>query len=293
MRKLSTRPQRTLARTVTVRGIGYLTGKDITVQMRPAPVNTGIVFVRTDLSPRISLSAVVDRVTGTNRRTTLGHPPFTVALVEHAMSALAGLRIDNCYLNIDGPELPGLDGSSQDYVDALHNAGVELQSATKDIVTVPEPVIVRRGGATLSFYPAEELELRITYVLNYGQGNPLTPQRHTQDINPESFGQQIAGARTFLLEEEALELKRQGLGKRSSLSDLLVFGQCGVIDNTLRFADEPARHKLLDILGDLSLSGMDFRGHIIGYRSGHPLNVELVREIQKRYTVKQPQRMAA
>lgn len=293
MRKLNCRPQRTIPRPVEVRGVGYLSGKDITLRFQPAPADTGVVFVRTDLPVRAPLPARVDRVTGTNRRTTLGEFPASVALVEHVMSALAGLRIDNCIVELDGPEPPGLDGSARAFVQALHRAGVEVQSATRDVWTVRTPLVVRKGGATLSIYPAEQDELRITYLLDYGHEAPLSPQRHTSTVSPETFALGIAGCRTFLLEQEAHELIRQGFGKRTALSDLLVFGASGVIANKLRFADEPARHKVLDILGDLALSGLDLRGHVVAYRSGHPLNVEMVRELHRRMSAAVPRRRAA
>ena len=293
MRKLNCRPQRTISRPALVRGVGYLSGKDITLRFQPAPVNTGVVFLRTDLPARVPLPARVDRVTGTNRRTTLGENSASVALVEHVLSALAGLRIDNCIVELDGPEPPGLDGSAQAFVKALHGSGVEVQSAQREVWTVRTPLVVGKGGATLSLYPAVKDELRITYLLDYGPDAPLQPQRHTSTVTPETFAHNIAGCRTFLLEQEARELIRQGFGKRTALSDLLVFGPDGVIANTLRFADEPARHKVLDILGDLALSGLDLRGHVVAYRSGHPLNVELVKEIHHRMAPALPRRRAA
>lgn len=293
MRKLNSRSQRTIARSAEVQGVGYLSGKDITLRFQAAPANTGVLFVRTDLRSKPFIPACPDQVSGTNRRTTLGNQPSSVTLVEHVLAALAGLRIDNCIVELDGPEPPGLDGSSSTFVEALHRAGTRIQSASKTIWTVQRPIVVGQGGATLGIYPAEAEELRITYSLDYGHKAPLCPQRHTVAITPESFGRDIADCRTFLLEKEAQEFLKQGFGKRTSLSDLLVFGPRGVIDNRLRHADEPARHKILDILGDLSLSGMDLRGHIVAYRSGHPLNFALVKEIHQRMATNQPRRQAA
>jgi UDP-3-O-acyl N-acetylglucosamine deacetylase len=279
VRKLSSRRQRTIARTAEARGVGYLTGANIRLRFVPAPPSTGVVFVRTDLNPPLHVPATLEQVTGTNRRTTLGHLPRGVSLVEHVLAALAGLRVDNCYVEVDAPEPPGLDGSARLFVDVLERAGFEAQSAFKTIWTVRSSVVVAHGGATLALHPHDGHELRASYLLDYGDDSPICPQRHTVDVTPGSFARGLAGCRTFLLEHEAYELMRQGIGKRTRVTDLLVFGPRGPIANRLRFADEPARHKLLDLIGDLSLLGEDVRGHVVAYRSGHPLNVELVRAL--------------
>jgi len=260
-------------------GVGFLTGATIRLRFTPAPPSTGIVFVRTDLQQPLKVAALVGAVTGTQRRTTLGRPPAQVALVEHVLAALAGLRIDNCYVELNAPEPPGLDGSAQQFVDALRRAGARLQPARRAIWTTDQPLCVSQGGATLALHPCTADVLRITYILNYGPGAPIDRQTHTETITPESFMNGLAACRTFLLESEAEELRRQGLGSRTTAADLLVFGKQGVIGNSLRYADEPARHKILDLVGDLSLFGHDLRGHVVAYRSGHPLNVELVRKM--------------
>jgi UDP-3-O-acyl N-acetylglucosamine deacetylase len=273
--------QRTIACPVEVQGVGYLTGARVRLRFLPAPPATGVVFVRTDLGPGARLPATVAHVTGTQRRTTLGHPPLSVSLVEHVLAALAGLRIDNCYLELDAPEPPGLDGSARGFVEVLHRAGVLLQSAPRAVWSVQRPLVVRQPGATLALHPAQAEELRISYLLDYGPNSPIDWQMHTEQIVPETFANELADCRTFLLEEEAVELQRQGLGAQTSAADLLVFGPRGPINNQLRHANEPARHKILDIIGDLSLLGQDVRGHLVAYRSGHPLNVELVRTLAR------------
>jgi UDP-3-O-acyl N-acetylglucosamine deacetylase len=276
------RYQRTLAQPAEIAGVGFLTGARLRVRFVPAPVSTGIVFVRGDLGPGAMVPARVEYVTGTQRRTTLGSPPIVVSLVEHVLAALAGLRIDNCFVEVNGPEPPGLDGSAQGFVDVLRRAGLRLQPARRDIWAVTATVLVAHQGATLAIHPAAEPALKISYFLDYGPFAPIDRQVHTQQLTPESFANEIAGCRTFLLESEAQELKRQGLGVNTQVSDLLVFGPHGPIDNTLRFANEPARHKILDLVGDLSLLGHDIYGHVVAYRSGHPLNVELVRKLVQR-----------
>jgi UDP-3-O-acyl N-acetylglucosamine deacetylase len=275
------RYQRTLAEPAEIAGVGFLTGGRVRVRFVPAPVSTGVVFVRGDLGPGAMVPARVEYVTGTQRRTTLGSPPISVSLVEHVLSALAGLHIDNCFVEVNGSEPPGLDGSSQGFVDVLRGAGVRLQPGRRPIWAVDAPVIVKQPGATLALHPIGEPELKISYFLDYGAFSPIDRQVHTQRLTPESFANEIAGCRTFLLESEAHELKRQGLGVNTKASDLLVFGPRGPIDNKLRFANEPARHKVLDLVGDLSLLGCDLYGHVVAYRSGHPLNVELVRSLVK------------
>jgi UDP-3-O-[3-hydroxymyristoyl] N-acetylglucosamine deacetylase len=277
VKRLGHRQQRTIQQPVEVTGVGYLTGADVRLRFVPAPADAGVVFVRTDLGPRARVPATADRVTGTNRRTTLGHAPLCVGLVEHVLAALAGLRIDNCTVELDAPEPPGLDGSARGFVEALTRAGVAMQHARRDIWTVERAVLLTHGGATLALHPLESNKLKVSYLLDYGPRTPLGRQTHTEVITPESFRAAIADSRTFLLEEEAFQLRAQGIGSRTGVGDLLVFGGRGLIGNRLRYANEPARHKILDVLGDLALLGHDLRGHLVAYRSGHPLNVELVR----------------
>jgi UDP-3-O-[3-hydroxymyristoyl] N-acetylglucosamine deacetylase len=274
--------------------VGFLTGDLVRLRFVPAPPSSGVVFVRNDLFPPVSIPACLEEVSGTQRRTTVGSPPAQVGLVEHVLAALAGLRIDNCRIELNAPEPPGLDGSARGFVAALHDAGSVLQPARRPIHSVDAPVVVEHQGATLALYPADDDELTVSYILDYGPQAPIMPQRHSQVINPANFSQELAGCRTFLLESEAVELRRQGLGARITENDLVVFGQRGPLGNKLRFANEPARHKILDIVGDLSLLGHDLRGHVVAYRSGHPLNVELGRALRRLFSPQcfQP-RMAA
>jgi UDP-3-O-acyl N-acetylglucosamine deacetylase len=309
VRRFSYRYQRTLARPAEVWGIGYLTGATVHLRFLPAPPSTGVVFVRTDLRPRLQVPAHIDHVTGTQRRTTLGHPPAQIGLVEHVLAALAGLRIDNCQVELNAPEPPGLDGSARDFVAALLDAGICRQGARRPICGVEQSLVLSARGATLALHPplpnlfstpaepsiAPEHELYLSYFLDYGLTSPIARQIHTQALTPGSFAQELASCRTFILEEEAAELRRLGLGARTSAADLLVFGPHGPVDNTLRYANEPARHKVLDLVGDLSLLGADLCGHVVAYRSGHPLNVELVRQLHQQLLAQAaaPERQAA
>jgi UDP-3-O-acyl N-acetylglucosamine deacetylase len=271
--------QRTIARAVDVQGVGILTGRWVRVRFCPAPPSNGVVFIRTDLPKPVQIPARFDQVSDTERRTTLGRPPAQVGMVEHVLAALAGLHIDNCRIEINAGDPPGMDGSSQEYLEALESAGVVLQPARRAIWTVDQPVVVAHGGATLALHPSPAPELRASYILNYGWYSPIGWQIHTQTLTSQRFASELANCRTFILESEAAELCRQGLGKGLTHADLLVFGPAGPVGNRLHHADEPARHKILDMIGDLSLLGYDLHGHLVGYRSGHRLNVELGRTL--------------
>jgi UDP-3-O-acyl N-acetylglucosamine deacetylase len=280
--RFSHRPQRTLARSVEVHGIGFLTGAGVRLRFAPAPVDTGVVFVRTDLRPPVRIPATVDQVTGTHRRTTLGRAPAQVMLVEHVLAALAGLKIDNCHVELDACEPPGLDGSAREFVNALIGAGIVTQSARRAVWATDQPITVARDGATLTLYPSDGPGLRVSYLLDYGPGSPIDRQAYTLLATPDRMIAEVAGCRTFVLEAEAEEFRRQGFGAWVTPADLLIFGRRGPIDNRLRFGNEPARHKVLDVLGDLSLFGADLCGHVVAYRSGHPLNVELAKALTAR-----------
>jgi UDP-3-O-acyl-N-acetylglucosamine deacetylase len=249
--------------------------------------------VRTDLRPRAHVPAHVDHVTGSQRRTTLGHAPAQVGLVEHVLAALAGLRIDNCQVELDAPEPPGLDGSARQFVEALLAAGIRTQPERRAVWCVGEPVTLAAGGATLTLHPGAGPGLVVSYFLDYGPGSPIARQVHTQALTPGTFARDLAGCRTFILESEGEELRRQGLGARTTTADLLVFGPHGPVDNRLRYANEPARHKVLDLVGDLSLLGADLCGHVVAYRSGHPLNVQLVRTLRQRLPAQDGQQLRA
>jgi UDP-3-O-acyl N-acetylglucosamine deacetylase len=265
-----------------VRGVGFVAGGRIRLRFHPAPPDTGLAFVRTDLPGRPFTPARADRVTDTNRRTSLGPPDSGVTLVEHVLATLAGLRIDNCVVELDGPEPPGLDGSARGFVEAVAAAGVALQPARRAVWAVCEPVVVAHNGATVALHPPaadDGVTLRASYLLDYGPHACIPRQAHTAAVSPQGFARELAGCRTFLLEEEAIALRQQGIGRHLTPAHLLVFGPRGPIDNKLRYADEPARHKLLDLVGDLSLCGFDLVGHVVAYRSGHALNVELARAL--------------
>ncbi len=275
MRVIGYRRQRTLAAAAEVAGVGFITGARVRARFLPAPPDAGVTFRRVDLPGTPLTPARASEVTGTQRRTTLGPPRSGVTLVEHLLAALAGLRVDNCTVEIDGPEPPGLDGSAAGFAAAIARAGFALQPARRVVLAVDEPVVVSAGGATLALHPGDGAALRVSYLLDYGLRSPIGRQAYTAGATAETFLNELADCRTFLTEPEAEQLRAQGVGTHLTPADVLVFGRRGPLGQRLRFADEPARHKVLDLLGDLALCGFDLAGHVVGYRSGHALNAAL------------------
>jgi UDP-3-O-acyl N-acetylglucosamine deacetylase len=211
------------------------------------------------------------------RRTTLVDGPVRVEMIEHVLAALAGLQIDNCEVRVTGAEMPGCDGSSKPFVDAIAEAGVERQSAPRQRVIVTDVTRVGNDESWVEMRPVKGDRLAVIYKLDYGPNTPIGKQTLQMDVNPQTFRTDLATARTFLLQEEADWLRERGMGTRVTPQDVLVFGPEGLVDNTLRFEDECVRHKTLDLVGDLALAGCDIVGQIIAYKSGHRLNAELVK----------------
>ncbi len=271
------RRQQTIAAPAVVAGFGYWSGKDVRVEFRPAPADAGVTFVRADLARPVRIRAAVANRVETPRRTTLRSGGASIEMVEHIMAALGGLGVDNCEVWVDASEMPGLDGSSQPYVDALTKAGLLKQEAIRPKLLVREVTRLGNEESWVEARPSVSGGLSLKFHLDYGPGNAIGRQTLTLPITPDSFRRELAPSRTFMLKAEADWLLAQGLGHRASLQDLLVFDAEGPIENELRFRDECVRHKALDLVGDLSLAGCDMAAHIIAYRSGHRLNAELVR----------------
>jgi UDP-3-O-[3-hydroxymyristoyl] N-acetylglucosamine deacetylase / 3-hydroxyacyl-[acyl-carrier-protein] dehydratase len=278
---IASRPQRTIARDAGVRGISFLGGRDVEIRFRPAETGSGVVFRRSDLPDRSEVPALVEYVVPRQRRTTIERGPAVVEMVEHVMAALAGLRVDNCLVDIDGPETPGCDGSSRAFAEALLGAGFIEQDAPREVLAIDRAISVREGSSTLTAFPGETGRLVLSYQLDYGPKSSIGRQSFFADVVPESFIDELASSRTFLLQAEADALRKAGIGSRTTERDLLIFGDDGVIGNELRFLDECARHKTLDLLGDLALIGKDLSGHVVAHRSGHQLNAELARKLLK------------
>lgn len=275
----SRRNQHTIADRVSVAGFGYWSGLDVTVEFRPAPADTGIIFVRTDQGQPQRIEAIVSNRVEIPRRTTLQAGETTVEMVEHVMASLAGLQIDNCEVWVDRAEMPGCDGSSRPFVDALLSTARVAQDAERAVVTITEPRRVGDESCWVEARPSPVDGLTLQYLLDYGDAGPIGRQSIALALSPQSFCDELASARTFILKHEAEWLREQGLGERVTCSDLLVFNDTGPVGNELRFHDECVRHKTLDLVGDLALAGRDIQGQIVAYRSGHRLNAELVREL--------------
>lgn len=277
------RHQRTIAAPVAVEGFGYWSGRDVRVEFRPAEEDVGIVFVRRDLDPAARIRATIENQVETPRRTTLVCGDVRVEMIEHVMAALAGLRVDNCEVWIDQPELPGCDGSAQAFVDALDQTDVVELAAMRRRTVVQRVIRLGDDDSWIEARPPNDPTLggglSIDCRLDYGSASTIGRQRITLSITPQSFRDELAASRTFLLKHEAEMLLAQGLGTRVTSRDLLIFDEQGLLDNQLRFENECVRHKALDLVGDLSLGGCDLVGHVVAHRSGHRLNAELVRAV--------------
>jgi UDP-3-O-acyl N-acetylglucosamine deacetylase len=273
------RRQRTIARPVWVAGFGYFSGRDARVEFWPAAENSGITFVRHDLGPNARVPAAVSLRIDAPRRTSLELNGVRVEMVEHVLAALAGLGIDNCEVWVDAPEMPGCDGSSLAFVEALDQAGVIDQRRSVRQIAVDRVLRVGDDEAWITASPPRSAGLSVSFELDFGPGNPIGRQRYTLDVAPHSFREELAACRTFIPQEAAEAMLAQGIGQRVTPKDLLIFGPHGPIDNELRFADECVRHKVLDVVGDLALTGCEVVGHIVAYRSGHRLHAELARQL--------------
>lgn len=249
----------------------------MTVELRPAPVSSGITFVRGDLSPPRRIAADVRQRIEVPRRTTLAAGGAQVEMVEHVLAALYGLAIDNCEVWTTAPELPGLDGSCRPIVAAIQAAGIVQQPARRRRLVLTDVTRVGNDDCWVEARPTKSGGLAVKYKLDYGPNNPIGKQTIELAVTPESFASELASARTFILEDEARWLRERGLGTRVSNQDLLVFSPDGPLENELRFEDECVRHKALDLVGDLALAGCDLVGQFIAYKSGHRLNAELVK----------------
>jgi UDP-3-O-[3-hydroxymyristoyl] N-acetylglucosamine deacetylase/3-hydroxyacyl-[acyl-carrier-protein] dehydratase len=265
--------QSTLGREATLSGLGLLLGEPATVTFLPAPPDHGIVFERSDLPTPVRIPALVTNVLPGARRTTLRSGEATIETVEHCMSALAGLRIDNLLIRIHGPELPCGDGSAWPFVEAILDAGVLEQDAPRRVFRLEEPIVVSDDGAMLAALPNQGEGMQVLYDLDYGaNGSRIHRQTHAFAAESGTYVEEIAKARTFSLREEAQALWDRGLCRHLTPSQILVIGENGPIDNAYRFDNEPVRHKVLDLIGDLYLVGCEVSCRLVAHRSGHALN---------------------
>jgi UDP-3-O-[3-hydroxymyristoyl] N-acetylglucosamine deacetylase/3-hydroxyacyl-[acyl-carrier-protein] dehydratase len=270
--------QKTVQTPIERSGVGMNLGQPVVMRLVPAPPDAGVVFVRTDLEDRPSVPADLDHVAPEERRTVLRNGQAEVQMVEHLMAALAGFDIDNVTVELSGPELPGGDGSALLFAEMLEEAGVETQDAPRRLLTLRKPITLGEGSSTIVALPASE-GLWVAYTLDYDD-NRLPTQHVDYQVTKDVFVRELAPARTFVFEEEAQALLDRGFGAGASTENVLVVRDDGtVLDNALRFDDEFARHKALDLLGDLRLVGQGLLAHVLAVKTGHAATLALVRRI--------------
>jgi len=269
--------QKTIAKSIEHTGTGLHTGCSTTVTFKPAPVDTGLVFVRERKGKKYKLPADVSLVADAPRRTTLHKDSVKIHTVEHILAAVVGMGIDNLEIVVTEAEIPEIDGSSLAFARLLEKAGIKEQNSPKRFFRLKQNVAVSHNDIHLLAIPSPEL--RISFTINYG-APILDTQYASFRIDRETFLSEIAPAKTFCFEREAKELRAQGLGKGANLSNTIVIGEDGIKNDALRFKDEFVRHKILDLLGDLSLVGQPVLAHIIAVRSGHSTNIGLMRKLR-------------
>jgi UDP-3-O-[3-hydroxymyristoyl] N-acetylglucosamine deacetylase/3-hydroxyacyl-[acyl-carrier-protein] dehydratase len=280
--------QRTIQKPLSLSGVGLHTANKVNITFKPADVDSGINFIRTDLPGRPVIKATVDYLLSLSRsprRSSIGKDGVEIQTIEHLLAALSGLEIDNLYIEIDNDEVPGLDGSSLNFFEKLDEARIVEQEKERHYFSIKEPIFVEEDGSSIVALPSSDF--RISYTLDY-RHPALKTELLEINITPEIFEKEIVSARTFCLENEANELQSQGMGKGANYENTLVVGKSGVIKNKLRYEDEFVRHKVLDLLGDLYLIGSPIKGHIIALKSGHSLNLKLATRInqqRKRYSL--------
>jgi len=273
--------QRTIKDPVEIEGVGLQTGAKVKLSLKGSPAGSGINFIRVDLpnKPLLNIQSFnFDESVSRERRTVLGIGPLEIQTTEHFLAALAGLGIDNIIAEADNAELPGLDGSAAGFLAALKKAKVIEQESSKREIALDSPVWCADKDAFLAVFPGDGF--RVSYTMSYPHP-ALGTQFLSLTVDEAAFEGQIAPARTFCLEEEALELLKRGLGKGADYDNTLVMGKGGPIKNALRFPDEPVRHKILDLIGDLCLAGAPLKGHVVAIKSGHRLNMEMVKKLKK------------
>jgi len=278
------RNRRTVRTAAEVRGVGLHTGAATLLRVLPAPPNGGVAFVRTDLHGRPRVPADIDHVVDRGRRTALAEGTAEVHTIEHFLAACHGLGVDDLVVEIDGVEVPGMDGSALPFVEMLRRAGpVEQEGTPRRELVLRETVgaLEGSGDAALSAIPFDR-GLSLSYTLDYGPAAPFPPQHVALTLTEDAFVREIAPARTFVLESEAEALRERGLGKGATHENTLVVGAAGPVKNRLRFPDEYARHKMLDLLGDLFLVGADLRARVLAVRTGHAGNAMLARDLAAR-----------
>lgn len=275
-------PQQTIARPARVEGVGLHTGRAVRVKFKPAPPDSGITFMRTDLAGAKPITASPASVLDPSRRarrTSVGNGMVEVHTIEHLMAGCFGAGIDNLLVELTGEEVPGLDGSAHPFIEVFKQAGLQRQDALRRAVQIREPVWVEEGGAAAAVFPSSTF--KVTYMLSYPVPG-LSAQFFSGGVTEASFEAELAPARTFCLAGEVDALRKQGLGKGADYENTVVIDSEGRVQrNRLRYPDESVRHKVLDLIGDLYLLGRPLQGHVVAIRSGHALNLKLVQRIRQ------------
>jgi UDP-3-O-[3-hydroxymyristoyl] N-acetylglucosamine deacetylase/3-hydroxyacyl-[acyl-carrier-protein] dehydratase len=273
--------QQTLAKSASLKGTSLHTGEEVSVTLKPAPIDHGIKFKRTDLSDEPTVEARIENIRLVERATTLAEGNVKVHTVEHLLSALHGMGVDNAIVEMNGNELPIADGSSRAYVELIKKCGIEEQSAYAKVFEIRDTLhIETKSGSILILVPDEKFRISCTQV---GPEGRFT-QYYSTEITPEIYEKEIAHARTFVFFEDVKPLLDKGLIRGGSLETAIVIrGDSLMSKEPLRYPDEFVRHKILDIIGDLFLAGCRLRGHVIAVKPGHAANSELTKAISKRY----------
>lgn len=268
--------QRTVAKPVSCSGTGVHSGKSVTLTIRPAPLNHGIKFVRTDLPDNPGISAHFNAVVDTSLATVIGYEGFIVSTIEHLMATFAGLSIDNAIVELDAYEVPIMDGSAGPFTSLIRSAGIMEQAGPKCFFVVKEPIELKKGDRSVAIHP--DSTFRITYTIDFD--HPLIKkQSYSLEVIDDIFDDEISKARTFGFLHEVEYLKRYGFARGGSLDNAVVLDEKGILNTDgLRYPDEFVRHKILDSLGDFSLLGMPVLGHLTVHKSGHAFNHAFIKE---------------
>jgi len=271
-----TKSQRTIKHSVQCEGIGLHTGKAVTLTLKPALANAGVTFVRTDLN-NAAIRAIGANVSATCSATTLTHNNASVRTVEHLLAALAGLHIDNVVVEIDADEVPIMDGSARPFVKLIADAGIQTQDELRPALKVIKPIFVRDGNKQLAIWPSETPGISCFIDFNH----PLLKEQSLQyQPTEETFLREVSDARTFGFVRDVTTLQATGLALGASMDNTVALGEDSVLNKDgLRYRDEFVRHKILDLIGDLSLVGMPIIGHVVAHKSGHGLNAKMVNKL--------------
>ncbi|MFQ5790309.1 MAG: UDP-3-O-acyl-N-acetylglucosamine deacetylase, partial [Acidobacteriota bacterium] len=267
--------QKTLKQKTSCVGIGLHSGKRVKLTLKPAPADTGIVFKRVDRGG-FEIPATARHLACINHATCLARDGVRIETVEHILAALSALGVDNVAVELDAAEVPIMDGSAAPVIYLIHEAGIRELARARSFMRLIRPLSFASDGRQVAAYPAESL--RVSYTINFD--HPLLRhQEHSIEISELSFAEDVAPARTFGFMKDVELMRQKGLALGGSLDNAVVLGETGVLNNPLRFPDEFVRHKILDILGDLSLLGRPLLAHVVAVRAGHQLHTDLVQGI--------------